>query len=847
MSRFGSAFGRLHYQIVLPLVLVAVTVGIVATIVAVLLLTELTDGWVDRSSDSLALATAGRIAEAGERLADVGALVTRDERVTDALARRDPGSLRAVLASVNRAVDADMILVLDRQGRVVAGVSWVTGVDPGDRPLGRDIGSGGAGSYLTFARVNDVDTVAAVRPLGAGGEVLVVADVLDDRLLKRVTSGADGLFGLYDDRGRLAARSPSVSDPVSREVFGDASHKGGLLSARIPEGPRASDTVKTGSGSYHLVSTVVTLPGDPSAAERRLVALMSTEVTDRATSTTIRLITMWSVFAVVLLTGLGVWIAQSVSGPLGGLAVGARRVAEGDFATKVALAGATEIRALGESFNQMTQSLRERTEHLTKKVLELATLYEMSRSLGSTFDLDELVGSVLESSLRIFDVESGYVSLRDRETGELVTRAIRGPREQRADAHALTGSMAEWVVREGRPLIFNPSTGGKDQQVDAVTGSAAAVSAPLMGPEGAIGAITVGTHDPAFRFGSEDVRLLLTVANHVAIAIGNIELFTSLQDAYLATVRSLAAAVDAKDTYTRGHSDGVAEYAKTIGEAMGLSSEQRIALEMAAYLHDIGKIGVKEGILLKPGRLTEDEMDQMRHHPLIGANILRPVAFPWPITPVVRHHHEHWDGRGYPAGLKGEEIPLLARILSVADAYEAMISDRPYRAGRDADEAIGELERCAGTQFDARVVDAFVKALRAHSGPVAESAGHGAGYERDEARAVFVALCDGMFTSYRRLGGPKLAVNLEERLTEAIEAGRLPFKLAGGRMSVSGGEGRDLETEVEAMREALTLLCALIERTSGATLVDHFYAEALDRMSERMRATAQRMRLRRGR
>ena len=176
-------------------------------------------------------------------------------------------------------------------------------------------------------------------------------------------------------------------------------------------------------------------------------------------------------------------------------------------------------------------------------------------------------------------------------------------------------------------------------------------------------------------------------------------------------VRALAAAVDAKDPYTRGHSDGVATYALRIGNALGFSPEQMIALEMAAYLHDIGKIGISEDILLKPGKLTDAEMSQMRHHPLIGANILKPVAFPWPIAPIVRHHHEHYDGAGYPAGLRTEEIPILARVLTVADSFEAMVADRPYRRGRSQQEAMLELRRCSGTQFDPRIVQVFLEKI----------------------------------------------------------------------------------------------------------------------------------------
>jgi putative nucleotidyltransferase with HDIG domain len=354
-----------------------------------------------------------------------------------------------------------------------------------------------------------------------------------------------------------------------------------------------------------------------------------------------------------------------------------------------------------------------------------------------------------------------------------------------------------------------------------------------------IGAIAVGSRDGGFRFSSDDVRLLSTIANHVTIAIGNIELFSSLQEAYLATVRSLAAAVDAKDTYTRGHSDSVAHYANAIAKRLGLSSEQCTALEMAAYLHDIGKIGVREEILLKPGTLDDEEMGQMRHHPLIGANILRPVAFPWPIAPVVRHHHEHFDGSGYPAGLKGEEIPLLARILTVADAYEAMTADRPYRRGRTAEEAVEELHACTATHFDGRVVDAFVEALK-EMDDVEVGRGTRAidEVQPEEAHAIFVAVVDGMFASFRRLGGPRLASNLEAGVNEWFTARAMPFALAAGHLKVDWDAAGSPEMQFEAMRAVLERTAHAMSGTTGRSLVDHFYDEAVSGLSERMRHLA---------
>jgi putative nucleotidyltransferase with HDIG domain len=301
----------------------------------------------------------------------------------------------------------------------------------------------------------------------------------------------------------------------------------------------------------------------------------------------------------------------------------------------------------------------------------------------------------------------------------------------------------------------------------------------------------------------------------------------------------LAAAVDAKDSYTRGHSDKVAAYAVMIGEELGLSHDQRIALEMAAYLHDIGKIGIKEEILLKPGKLTDDEMAQMSHHPLIGANILKPVGFPWPITPIVRHHHERWDGDGYPAGLKGEEIPLLARVLTVADAFEAMTADRPYRRGITPEEGLEELMRCAGTQFDARVVTAFSEVM-ARAPRFEENVELDEIVDMDptEAQAIFVAISEGMLSSFRKLGGPRLAANIERDLNAACQHEGIPVSVDSGRVVSRLDEIEDRDLQVSLMRQTLSIFEDAMGRMSGTTLVDHFYDDAVAALSERMQGMA---------
>jgi len=841
-------FGRhLYNQIVMPLVVASLVVGVVATIVAVYFLSNLTDTWVDQVAENSVTSLQERFEQRGDALMQSAQATAQDLRLRDSLARGDLTRARELMVQMNQALKYNNMMLLNEDGTIIVSTG-LAGVLPGQTistGLGDTFDEISAG-HPALLDLDDRMTITAVEPIPAGGSEYRVAlsTVVDDEYLTHIVGSVGGAMCVYDHDLQLQASAltlPADARPEEASSLEQAldGHDAGILEAleqaRYKEA--GTGTLRLGDVRYRVRAARMHLATDPQEENfGYAVSVVNQAVSDQAGRTTTNLITMWSIFAVLALAGLGGWVARRVSDPLIELTSGARRIADGDFTTKIDIKGANEISDLADTFNQMTDSLRERSDSLTKKVLELATLYEMSRALGSTLDMEVLLDSVLDSALRIFDLDAGYVTLRDRDTGRLELKAWRAVGAAQPDEEALRNSMSEWVIREGRPLIFNPSAdGGQPEHIDQLTGALAALCVPLVSAEGALGAIIVGSHDPGFRFTSDDVRLLSTIANHVTIAIGNIELFTSLQEAYLATVRSLAAAVDAKDPYTRGHSDRVAQFAALLAERAGLSHEQRTALEMAAYLHDIGKIGIKEEILLKPGRLTDAEMGQMRHHPLIGANILKPVGFPWPITPVVRHHHERWDGGGYPAGLKGEEIPLLARILTVADAYEAMVSDRPYRLGRTREEGVEELRRCAGSQFDPRLTEMFIEVLESHQTeelvqpePLEEA-------QRDEVRAIFVAICEGMMTSFRRLGGPRLAANVEREINAAFADAQYGIEVSAGHVSVRIDGELAPDDELRVLRSALRLVDETMGRMSGHTLVDHFYADAVAALSDRMR------------
>jgi putative nucleotidyltransferase with HDIG domain len=847
MTRRSLFKSHLYGQIVVPLIFASVGLAVVASIVAVYFLQDLTSKWVSQVAEATTTGVVQRFIQYGGEMHVIAKTLAEDDTVQELVADGEPAALNAELSSQTALWPRGSVAVLNARGVVVASA----GEDA--PPLGRSLRGSPSASTLSSAATAVVVTsgtqaqLLVTEPIGtAGAGRVVVIQSIDDALMARLADGANGGFCFYTSDGkRVACAVSGTFISGSGDALERALGSPGEALRTALEGASSSAqgqaTLTVGQEKYRINARALRYSGAQGDVGGYVVGSVSQAVSDQAAQTSMNLIFIWSGIAILALVGLGFWVARRVSTPLAELADGARRIADGDFTTKVHVHGENEIAVLGQTFNDMTDSLRERSESLTKKVLELATLYEMSRALGSTLDLDELLGSTLDSALRIFDLDVGYVALRDRDSGALEIRAVRGedlPLERKG-ADVVSSSMAEWVVREGRPLIFNPDPGSAEDRVDVLTGAKAALCVPLVSAEGTIGAITVGSSDAAYRFNSDDVRLLSTIGNHVTIAIGNIELFISLQEAYLATVRSLAAAVDAKDTYTRGHSDKVATYATLMAQRMNLSHEQIIALEMAAYLHDIGKIGVPEAILLKPGRLSDDEMAQMRHHPLIGANILKPVAFPWAITPIVRHHHEYFDGSGYPAGLAGDEIPLLARVLCVADSYEAMTADRPYRAGRCAADAVVELQRCSGTQFDPRVVEIMTEVVedleRTGRGVLRDTTEE---ISAEEARAIFAALVDGVMGSFRRLGGPRLASNVEAEVDEYLAERKLPYRMVRGRLTFHEDAPEGFDWELGGMRDTLRHVEEIMARVSGGTLVEHFYEDAVDGFSVRMRKLA---------
>ena len=205
-----------------------------------------------------------------------------------------------------------------------------------------------------------------------------------------------------------------------------------------------------------------------------------------------------------------------------------------------------------------------------------------------------------------------------------------------------------------------------------------------------------------------ELKLVSAAAGHIGIFLANASLYADLDAMFLGTLQALVAAIDAKDPYTRGHSQRVALLSRDLAAALGMPEEFVKRIHLAGLVHDVGKIGVPESVLCKPGKLDDEEAGRIRQHPQIGYRILKDIPQIRELLPAVLCHHEAWDGSGYPAGISGEEIPLIARIVSVADSFDAMSSSRTYRSALPREKVFAELERCAGTQFDPALVPTFL-------------------------------------------------------------------------------------------------------------------------------------------
>jgi len=355
----------------------------------------------------------------------------------------------------------------------------------------------------------------------------------------------------------------------------------------------------------------------------------------------------------------------------------------------------------------------ERSIELSARVETIQVMNEIDKSILSTLNIWEILENVTHLVSRLIPCEMSNVFMVDKENEGFIFAAGFGVRElsvgdlipfhETSSTEILQSGKIEYIANL---LDIKKRLSYENKLVNEEFLSF--IRIPLYIRNDITAVFSIGSKRSA-AFSVENLSTLEKLSDQVGVALQNAKYLSDLEELFLGTVKALSSTIDAKSPWTQGHSVNVTRLALQIGEKMALSKKELKNLELGALLHDIGKLGTYESILNKPGKLTDEEYSKIKEHPEKGAEILSPITQLKNIIPAIRHHHEFYNGKGYPTGLKGNEIPQIARIVCVADSVDAMSFDRPYRKAMPREEIINELKTQSGKQFDPDIVDIFLQ------------------------------------------------------------------------------------------------------------------------------------------
>lgn len=377
-------------------------------------------------------------------------------------------------------------------------------------------------------------------------------------------------------------------------------------------------------------------------------------------------------------------------------------------------------RELGTIVNTIA-SLKDNVQaHFNAHQKKVEALVEVGSAINSTLGLKRVLEEVMDSIIALMNAERGFLMLKD-ESSVMIPQIARGMAQTDLlkDSFAISNSIIKRVADTGEAVLTTNAQ--EDPRFDQQASIAAyhllsILCAPLKVKDVLIGVIYVDNRAQSGIFHNDDLEIISSFSNQAAVAIENARLFDGLkssneelQIAYQATLKGWVRALDLRDKETEGHTQRVTSLTLKLATAIGIGGDDLIHIERGALLHDIGKMAIPDGILLKPGGLTTEERSLIEKHPVYAYEMLNPIKFLGPALDIPYCHHEKWNGTGYPRGLKAEQIPLAARIFAVADVWDALVSDRPYRKGLDPKEVKEKIKADAGSHFDPRVVDVFLR------------------------------------------------------------------------------------------------------------------------------------------
>ncbi|UCE41501.1 MAG: HD domain-containing protein [Candidatus Aminicenantes bacterium] len=418
-------------------------------------------------------------------------------------------------------------------------------------------------------------------------------------------------------------------------------------------------------------------------------------------------------FFLIILLSLWVVIFLSFSQirrsliPLEKLKAGVRRIAKRDFSTKVVITSQDEFADLAKTFNTMAYQLGRQFKTLT-------TIAEIDRAILSAFNAKEIVTSLLTRITDAFPCDTVGVTLLEKNNpnkGIIYTEKDDSVTQKNKGSLILSDQEIRELSDHQENMVLNQEKFSQSYLTPLVQNGIKSFHIfPIFLRNTLAGIISFG-YKTKPDLTKEDLSQARQLSDQVGVALSNARLIEELSDFNWSTLIALARAIDAKSPWTAGHSEKVTEYGLEIGKEMGFSKEDMDILQRGGLLHDIGKLGIPNKILDKPGKLTEEEKQIIQKHPSLGARILEPISAYTDTMHIVLQHHENYDGTGYPDGLAGEEISIYSRILAIADRFEAMTAGRPYRKGLPPGEAAKFIQKYSGTQFDPALVDAFLRSL----------------------------------------------------------------------------------------------------------------------------------------